>query len=61
MANTLDQFKKSSTSEILAFLERREKLLADFRKAPINDENTASIELLEAQVLSLRDSLKIYE
>ena len=61
MANTLEQFKRNSTKEIQDFIERREKVLADLRKAPINDENTASIELLEAQILSLRDDLKIYE
>jgi hypothetical protein len=61
MAGTLQEFKKNAIQEIQSFIERREAVLAGLRKAPINDDNTASIELLEAQILSLRDDLKIYE
>jgi hypothetical protein len=61
MAGTLQEFKKNAIQEIQSLIERREAVLAGLRKAPINDDNTASIELLEAQILSLRDDLKIYE
>jgi hypothetical protein len=61
MAGTLQEFKKNAIQEIQSFIERREAVLAGLRKAPINDDNTASIELLEAQILSLRDDLKIFE
>jgi hypothetical protein len=61
MASNLQEFKKNAIQEIQSFIERREAVLAGLRKAPINDDNTASIELLEAQILSLKDDLKIYE
>jgi hypothetical protein len=61
MASNLQEFKKNAIQEIQSFIERREAVLAGLRKAPINDDNTASIELLEAQILSLRDDLKICE
>lgn len=61
MANTLKEFKANAIKEIQSFIERREAVLAGLRTAPITDDNTASIELLEAQILSLKDDLKIYE
>ncbi len=61
MATTLKEFKSDAIKEIQSFIERRESVLASLRKAPISDDSTASIELLEAQILSLRDDLKIYE